>query len=245
MPGRLRAAAAGATAAIVWALQEPLDRKLLRCDSSDIALLGKAMTRGGRGWRPAGLAIHTLNGVRFGLAFHEVRRILPTDPRKLAVGTAIPSTSCSIHSATSSIVMTRPTASPASHGCSPIRARSRRRLGATRSSVSFSAGSPSSRARRHLLWPAAVRPLARAQTTLPRYPMRKSRERPAHPSPSGLSPHCSRSMSHPRRAHAPLQQQLRTHFAAAVDHPFRPGGELLDDLQPSAGRPTLVGGQRH
>ncbi len=42
-----------------------------------------------------------------------------------------------------------------------------------------------------------------------------------------------------------IYYQLRPHFAAAVDHPFRPVGELLDDLQPSAGRPTLVGGQRH
>jgi hypothetical protein len=42
-----------------------------------------------------------------------------------------------------------------------------------------------------------------------------------------------------------LQHQLRSHFAATVDHPFRPVGELLDDLQPSAGRPTLIGGQRY
>jgi hypothetical protein len=86
---RLRSCAAGAAAAIVWALQEPLDQKLLRCDYSDVALLGKALTRGGRGWRPAGLAFHILNGALFGLTFHEVRRILPTDPRKLAVGMAI------------------------------------------------------------------------------------------------------------------------------------------------------------
>jgi hypothetical protein len=69
---------------------------------------------------------------------------------------------------------------------------------------------------------------------------------PAHPSPSGLSPLRSRSsVSSTCAFHALLQQQLRTHFAAAVDDPFRPGGELLDDLQPSAGRPTLVGSQRH
>jgi hypothetical protein len=87
--GRLRSCAAGAAAAIVWALQEPLDQKLLRCDYSDVALLGKAVTRGGRGWRPAGLAFHTLNGALFGLAFQEARGVLPTDPRKLALGMAI------------------------------------------------------------------------------------------------------------------------------------------------------------
>ena len=86
--GRRRSAAAGAAAAIVWALQEPLDQRLLRCDYSDVAVLGKALTRGPR-WRAAGLAIHTFNGALFGLAHHELRRVLPTDPRKLALGMAV------------------------------------------------------------------------------------------------------------------------------------------------------------
>jgi hypothetical protein len=86
--GRLRAAAAGATAAGIWALEEPLDQRLLRCDYSDVALLGKAVTRG-PGWRAAGLAIHALNGALFGLAFHDARRILKVDPRKLALGMAL------------------------------------------------------------------------------------------------------------------------------------------------------------
>jgi hypothetical protein len=85
---RLRAAAAGATAASIWALEEPLDQRLLRCDYSDVALLGKAVTRG-PGWRAAGLAIHALNGALFGLAFHDARRILKVDPRKLALGMAL------------------------------------------------------------------------------------------------------------------------------------------------------------
>jgi hypothetical protein len=82
--GRLRAAAAGATAATIWALEEPFDQQLLRCDYSDVALLGKAVTRG-RGWRAAGLAIHALNGALFGLAFYDARRILRVDSRKLAL----------------------------------------------------------------------------------------------------------------------------------------------------------------
>ena len=88
MNGRLRAAAAGATAATIWALEEPLDQRLLGCDYSDIALLGKAVTRR-PGWRAAGLAIHAVNGALFGLAFHGARRILKVDSRKLAVGMAL------------------------------------------------------------------------------------------------------------------------------------------------------------
>ena len=84
----MRAAAAGATAATIWALEEPLDQRLLGCDYSDVALLGKAVTRG-PGWRAAGLAIHALNGALFGLAFHDARRIVMVDSRKLAVGMAL------------------------------------------------------------------------------------------------------------------------------------------------------------
>ena len=40
-------------------------------------------------WRAAGLAIHALNGALFGLAFHEARRILPAEPRRLAIGMAV------------------------------------------------------------------------------------------------------------------------------------------------------------
>jgi hypothetical protein len=75
-------------AATVWALQEPLDQRLLRCDYSDVALLGKALTRGPR-WRLAGLAIHAVNGAVFGLVFHELRRRLRLDFRKLALGMAL------------------------------------------------------------------------------------------------------------------------------------------------------------
>jgi hypothetical protein len=86
--GRLRSASAGVAAATVWALQEPIDQRLLRCDYSDVAVLGKAVTRG-HGWRAAGLAIHALNGAVFGLAFHEARRVLPVDSRKLALRMAL------------------------------------------------------------------------------------------------------------------------------------------------------------
>jgi hypothetical protein len=85
---RLRTATAGAIAATVWGLQEPLDQRLFRCDYSDIALLGKAVTRG-PGWRAAGFAIHAVNGAIFGLAFDELGRRVPVGPRKLAVAAAL------------------------------------------------------------------------------------------------------------------------------------------------------------
>ena len=88
MSRRLRAAAAGAAAATVWGVLEPLDQHLLRCDYSDIAVLGKAVTRGPH-WRLAGFALHAANGALFGLAFDELRRRLPTNPRRLAVGAAL------------------------------------------------------------------------------------------------------------------------------------------------------------
>ena len=72
----------------MWGLQEPLDQRLFRCDYSDIALLGKALTRG-PSWRAAGFAIHALNGAIFGLAFEELRWRVQIDPRRLAVVAAL------------------------------------------------------------------------------------------------------------------------------------------------------------
>jgi len=79
---------AGVAAATAWALLEPLDRRLFRCDYSDVALLGKAVTRG-RGWRPMGLAIHAVNGAIFGLAFNEARPRTSVEPRRLALSMAL------------------------------------------------------------------------------------------------------------------------------------------------------------
>lgn len=72
----MRAALAGAVAATVWALQEPLDRRLFRCDHSDVRLVG-------------GLPMHALNGALFGLAFDAVRRRTNVDHRRLAVALAV------------------------------------------------------------------------------------------------------------------------------------------------------------
>jgi hypothetical protein len=86
--GRVRSAFAGSAAALLWAAQEPLDQRVLGCDYSDVAVLGKGVTRGRR-WRAVGLALHAVNGAAFGLAFHEARQRVPVDPRKLAVGMAL------------------------------------------------------------------------------------------------------------------------------------------------------------
>jgi hypothetical protein len=85
---RSRAAAAGAAAAFVWALVEPLDERIFRSDYRDVAALGKLLTRGG-GWRAAGLAAHLANGALFGLAFDAVRRRTTIEPRRLALGLAL------------------------------------------------------------------------------------------------------------------------------------------------------------
>jgi hypothetical protein len=85
---RWKRAGAGAVAAIVWGLLEPLDQRLLRWDYSDIAVLGKAVMRG-PAWLPVGFALHALNGAIFGLAYHELARRVRRDPRRLAVEFAL------------------------------------------------------------------------------------------------------------------------------------------------------------
>jgi hypothetical protein len=86
--GRLHPALAGAVAATAWGLLEPLDRRVFRCDYSDIALLGKLVTRG-RLARPVGFAIHALNGAVFGLVFDQMWKRVPMDKRRLALGMAM------------------------------------------------------------------------------------------------------------------------------------------------------------
>ena len=88
MPSRAKSAAAGAVAATVWGLAEPLDCRLLRSDHRDIAVLGKAFTRG-PAWKPIGYAVHAVNGALFGLAYHEVRAQISTEPRRLALAMAM------------------------------------------------------------------------------------------------------------------------------------------------------------
>ena len=88
MSSRLQAAGAGVAAATVWGLLEQVDQRLLRCDYSDIAVLGKAVTRGPH-WRLSGFALHAANGAVFGLGFDELRRRVRANPRRLALGLAL------------------------------------------------------------------------------------------------------------------------------------------------------------
>jgi len=88
MHPRFRAAAAGSVAALVWGALEPVDRRLFRNDYSDVAVLGKAFTRG-PGWRPLGFALHAVNGAIFGLAYYEVARRSSRDRRRLAIELAL------------------------------------------------------------------------------------------------------------------------------------------------------------
>ena len=84
----MRGGAAGGVAALIWAVQEPIDQRIFRSDYSDVSLLGKAVTRGPH-WRFAGLAIHAINGALFGIAFDELRRRRRIGPQRLAVAMAL------------------------------------------------------------------------------------------------------------------------------------------------------------
>jgi hypothetical protein len=79
---------AGAAAATVWALQQPLDKRVFGSGYDDVELLGKLLTRG-PAWRPAGLAVHAANGAAFGAAFALARRSLPGPPLGLALAAAM------------------------------------------------------------------------------------------------------------------------------------------------------------
>ena len=83
-----RSALAGAAAAGAWAAVEPLDRRVLRTDYSDVAMLGKLVTRS-PAWPLAGLALHTVNGACFGLAFDRARRRTGWGSQRVAIGLAL------------------------------------------------------------------------------------------------------------------------------------------------------------
>jgi hypothetical protein len=72
----------------VWAAVEPFDKRLFRLDYSDVALLGKLVTRR-RWWPVAGLALHAANGAAFGIAFDRLRRATGAEPRRFALSLAL------------------------------------------------------------------------------------------------------------------------------------------------------------
>jgi hypothetical protein len=85
---RPRAALAGAAAALVWGALETIDTRIFHNDYSDVAVLGKLVTRT-RAWPIAGIAFHAVNGAMFGIAFDEARRHTTVPPRRLAVALAL------------------------------------------------------------------------------------------------------------------------------------------------------------
>jgi hypothetical protein len=74
-----RGAAAGALAAGVWAIQQPLDKRLFLSGYDDVELLGKLLTRRAL-WPVPGAILHLLNGAVFGAGYAIVQPRLPGPP---------------------------------------------------------------------------------------------------------------------------------------------------------------------
>ena len=81
-------ALAGAVAAAVWAVQQPVDKRIFRCPHDDVALLGKAITRG-PAWPAAGVLLHLQSGAVLGAVYAEVRPSLPGPPVARGVAAAL------------------------------------------------------------------------------------------------------------------------------------------------------------
>src|SRR3954452_18637323 len=70
---------AGVIAALVWAAQQPLDKRAFESSYDDVELLGKLLTRGDS-WPAAGLALHAGNGALFGAVYSQLRPFVPGPP---------------------------------------------------------------------------------------------------------------------------------------------------------------------
>jgi hypothetical protein len=81
-------AIAGGLAAAVWAIQQPLDKRVFGVDYDDVELLGKAVTRGSE-WPAVGLAIHIGNGAAFGALYAQLRPFLFGPPVVRAMTAAL------------------------------------------------------------------------------------------------------------------------------------------------------------
>ena len=84
----INGALAGGIAAAVWAAQQPLDKRVFGSDYDDLAILGKAVTRGDE-WPYVGLAIHLQNGAAFGAAYALLRPFLVGPPALRGVTAAL------------------------------------------------------------------------------------------------------------------------------------------------------------
>jgi hypothetical protein len=84
----MNGALAGAVAAAVWAVQQPLDKRLFDSDYDDVELLGKLVTRDDS-WPAVGLALHLQNGALFGAIYSQVRPFIPGPPATRGVVAAM------------------------------------------------------------------------------------------------------------------------------------------------------------
>jgi hypothetical protein len=76
----LRGAVCGAVAAAIWALEQPIDKRVFGSRYDDVELLGKAVSRGDETWYPAGLALHLGNGAAFGATYANLAPLVPISP---------------------------------------------------------------------------------------------------------------------------------------------------------------------
>jgi hypothetical protein len=84
----LNGALAGATAAAVWAAQQPLDKRVFGSRYDDVEVLGKLVTRG-PAWPAAGLGLHLANGAVFGAVYALARPLVPGPPLAAGVSAAM------------------------------------------------------------------------------------------------------------------------------------------------------------
>jgi hypothetical protein len=75
----LRGAVSGALAAVLWALEQPLDKTLFGSDYDDVEVLGRAVVSDD-GWYPIGLAWHVGNGAVFGAIYATIAPAIPLPP---------------------------------------------------------------------------------------------------------------------------------------------------------------------
>lgn len=75
----LRGALAGAAAAAVWALQQPIDKLLFSSGYDDVEILGR-LVHADSGWYPAGFALHVQNGALFGAVYANLAPSIPIPP---------------------------------------------------------------------------------------------------------------------------------------------------------------------
>jgi hypothetical protein len=75
----LRGALAGVAAALVWAIQQPLDKAVFGCRYDDVELLGRALVQEDGFYAP-GLVLHLSNGAAFGALYANLAPSLPLAP---------------------------------------------------------------------------------------------------------------------------------------------------------------------